>query len=35
MQLSVEAGTLKRPVAYEKYMDESFAGRRGPPSIAL
>ena len=25
MQLSVEAGTLKRPVAYEKYVDESFA----------
>jgi NitT/TauT family transport system substrate-binding protein len=25
MQLSIEAGTLKTPVAYEKYMDESFA----------
>ena len=25
MQLSIEAGTLKGPVAYEKYMDESFA----------
>ena len=25
MQLSIEAGTLKSPVAYEKYMDESFA----------
>ena len=25
MQLSIEAGTLKQPVAYEKYMDESFA----------
>lgn len=25
MQLSMEAGTLKVPVAYEKYMDESFA----------
>ena len=24
MQLSIEAGTLKSPVAYEKYMDESF-----------
>lgn len=24
MQLSVEAGTLKAPVAYEKYVDESF-----------
>ena len=28
MQLSIEAGTLKRPVAYEKYVDESFATRR-------
>ena len=25
MQLSIEAGTLKHPVAYEKYVDESFA----------
>lgn len=25
MQLSIEAGTLKAPVPYEKYMDESFA----------
>jgi len=25
MQLSVEAGTIKGPVPYEKYMDESFA----------
>ena len=24
MQLSIEAGTIKAPVAYEKYMDESF-----------
>jgi NitT/TauT family transport system substrate-binding protein len=24
MQLSIEAGTLKRPVAYEKYVDDSF-----------
>ena len=24
MQLSIEAGTIKRPVAYEKYVDESF-----------
>ena len=24
MQLSIEAGTLKRPVAYERYVDESF-----------
>jgi NitT/TauT family transport system substrate-binding protein len=25
MQLSLEAGTIKTPVPYEKYMDESFA----------
>ena len=25
MQLSIEAGTIKQPIAYEKYMDESFA----------
>ncbi|MBV8500856.1 MAG: ABC transporter substrate-binding protein [Paucibacter sp.] len=25
MQLSIEAGTIKKPVAYETYMDESFA----------
>ena len=25
MQLSIEAGTIKHPIAYEKYMDESFA----------
>jgi len=24
MQLSVQAGTLKRPVRYEQYVDESF-----------
>jgi NitT/TauT family transport system substrate-binding protein len=24
MQLSIEAGTIKRPIAYETYMDESF-----------
>ena len=24
MQLSIEAGTIKHPIAYEKYMDESF-----------
>ena len=28
MQLSIEAGTLKHPVAYEKYVDESFAQGR-------
>jgi NitT/TauT family transport system substrate-binding protein len=25
MQLSIDAGTLKAPVPYEKYVDESFA----------
>lgn len=32
MQLSVEAGTIKKPVAYERYMDESFtkAARAAP-----
>jgi NitT/TauT family transport system substrate-binding protein len=24
MQLSIEAGTLTRPVPYEKYVDDSF-----------
>ena len=31
MQLSVEAGTLKRPIAYERYVDESFASHASPP----
>lgn len=35
MQLSVEAGTLKHPVAYESYMDESFARDAKPATIAL
>ena len=35
MQLSVEAGTIKRPVAYEKYMDESFAKAARAAAIAL
>ena len=35
MQLSVEAGTLKAPVAYEKYMDESFARAARPAAIGL
>jgi NitT/TauT family transport system substrate-binding protein len=35
MQLSVEAGTLKRPVAYEQYVDESFVKAIKPVSIAL
>jgi NitT/TauT family transport system substrate-binding protein len=35
MQLSVEAGTLSRPVAYERYVDESFAQHAQPASISL
>ena len=35
MQLSIEAGTLKRPVAYEKYVDESFAKAAKPAAIKL
>ena len=35
MQLSVEAGTIKHPIAYEKYMDESFAKVASPTPIAI
>ena len=35
MQLSIEAGTLSRPVPYESYMDESFARGARPAEIAL
>jgi NitT/TauT family transport system substrate-binding protein len=35
MQLSVEAGTIKHPVAYETYMDESFAKVAEPAAISL
>ena len=28
MQLSIEAGTIKRPIPYENYVDESFAQQR-------
>jgi NitT/TauT family transport system substrate-binding protein len=35
MQLSVEAGTIKHPIAYEKYMDETFAKAAAPAAIAL
>jgi NitT/TauT family transport system substrate-binding protein len=35
MQLSIEAGTIKHPIAYEKYMDESFARNAKPAVIAL
>ncbi|MTW13394.1 nitrate ABC transporter substrate-binding protein [Pseudoduganella eburnea] len=35
MNLSIEAGTLKRPVAYETYVDESFVKSIKPVSISL
>ena len=35
MQLSMEAGTIKHPVAYETYMDESFAKAAKPATISL
>lgn len=35
MQLSIEAGTLKHPVPYESYMDESFARAARPATIAI
>ena len=35
MQLSLEAGTLKAPVAYEKYVDDSFARAARPAAMAL
>ena len=35
MQLSIAAGTIKRPVPYETYMDESFAQVAKPATISL
>lgn len=35
MQLSVQAGTLKRPVRYEQYVDESFVKNIRPVEVAL
>ncbi|NNG22828.1 ABC transporter substrate-binding protein [Telluria aromaticivorans] len=35
MKLSIEAGTLKRPVAYEQYVDESFVKNIRPVKVAL
>jgi NitT/TauT family transport system substrate-binding protein len=35
MQLSIEAGTIKHPIAYETYMDESFAKAAQPTAINL
>jgi NitT/TauT family transport system substrate-binding protein len=33
MQLSLEAGTLKHPIAYEQYVDDSFARNSKPISV--
>ena len=35
MQLSIEAGTIKKPIPYEKYVDESFAKAAKPTVITL
>jgi NitT/TauT family transport system substrate-binding protein len=35
MQLSIEAGTIKHPIPYERYMDESFAAIAKPAAIPL
>ena len=35
MQLSIEAGTIKQPIAYEKYMDESFTKAARAAAIPL
>jgi NitT/TauT family transport system substrate-binding protein len=35
MRLSVDAGTLKEPVAYERYTDERFARAAAPAQILL
>ncbi len=35
MNLSLQAGTIKHPIAYEKYVDEQFARAARPARIAL
>lgn len=35
MQLSMEAGTIKRPIPYERYVDESFVKNAQPTQIRL
>ena len=35
MQLSLEAGTLKRPIAFERYMDDRFVKAATPARIGL
>jgi NitT/TauT family transport system substrate-binding protein len=35
MQLSIQAGTIKHPIPYERYMDESFAKVARPANIVI
>jgi NitT/TauT family transport system substrate-binding protein len=35
MELSLAAGTIKRPIPYETYVDDSFARSSRPAVIAL
>ena len=35
MQLSIEAGTIKHPISYETYMDESFGKAAQPAAISV
>jgi hypothetical protein len=35
MQLSLAAGTIAHPIAYETYLDESFAHAAKPAHITL
>jgi NitT/TauT family transport system substrate-binding protein len=35
MQLSMQAGTIKHPIAYEKYVDEQFARNARAATIPL
>jgi NitT/TauT family transport system substrate-binding protein len=35
MQLSMEAGTIKHPIAYEQYVDESFVAAAKATPIPL
>ena len=35
MQLSMQAGTIKHPIPYEKYVDEQFARAARPAAIPL
>jgi NitT/TauT family transport system substrate-binding protein len=35
MQLSLEAGTIKHPIPYETYVNETFARRASAAQIAL